>query len=113
MESFLRLRDQLETATLSYLDQPSRAGAAVLALLTDQLNSLIDLSAVPSAARRETGVRTYSLLMDIFGRVGAPDLTAIPDLEAVEDNGEDTFRIPGTPLRIVRIDEGEDRKSVV
>ena len=107
MESFLRLRDQLETATLSYLDQPSRAGAAVLALLTDQLNSLIDLSAVPSAARRETGVRTYSLLMDIFGRVGAPDLTAIPDLEAVEDNGEDTFRIPGTPLRIVRIDEGE------
>lgn len=107
MASFLRLRDELETATLSYLAAPDRAGAAMLTLLSDQLNSLIDLDAVPAASRRETGVRTYSLLMDIFGRIGAPDLSAMPDLDAVEDRGDATFRIAGTPLRLVRMAEGE------
>ena len=107
MKSFLRLRDDLETATLSYLAQPSRANASMLTLLSDQLNSLIDLDAVPASARRETGVRTYSLLMDIFGRIGDPDLTSIPDLEAVGDTSEPTFRIPKTPLRLVRVTSGE------
>lgn len=107
METWLRLRDQVEIETLSYLDRPSRSGAAVLALLSDQFNSLIDLSAVPAPARRETGVRTYSLLMDIFGRIGAPDLAAMPDLDAVKETDENVFRIPRTPLRLVRIDSGE------
>jgi MscS family membrane protein len=107
MESFLRLRDELETASLDYLAAPDRAGAATLMLLSDQFNSLIDLGAVPAASRRETGVRTYSLLMDIFGRIGAPDLAALPDLDVIEDTGDATFRIPGTPLRLVRMPEGE------
>jgi MscS family membrane protein len=107
METFLRLRDELETVTLSYLAGPGRADAARLALLSDQFNALLDLDALPAASRRETGVRTYSLLMDIFGRIGAPDLAALPDLDAVEASGADAFRIPGTPLRLVRMAEGE------
>jgi MscS family membrane protein len=106
LESFLRLRDRLETETLAYLSEPTRAGAATLVVLSDQLNSLIDLEAVPPAARRETGVRTYSMLMDIFGRIGAPDLMDLPDLDQIEESGQGYFRIPQTPFRLVRLSEG-------
>jgi len=52
-------------------------------------------------------VRTYSLLLDIFGRIGPPDLTALPDLDAIEETNDASVRIPGTPLRLVRVAEGE------
>jgi MscS family membrane protein len=106
MESFLLLRDRLETETLAYLAEPTRAGAATLALLSDQLNALIDLGATPPVQRREAGVRTYSALMDVFGRIGDPDLTALPDLDEIEDSGQGYFRIPRTPFRLVRMTEG-------
>ena len=104
--SFLRLRDRLESETLAYLDRPTRAGAAGLALLNDQLTALIDLGAVPPVHRREAGVRTSSALMDIFGRIGDPDLATLPDLEEIEDAGLGYFRVPRTPFRLVRITEG-------
>jgi MscS family membrane protein len=44
--------------------------------------------------------------MDIFGRIGPPDPAAFPDVDMVHEAGTDSFRIPETPLRIVRMAEG-------
>ncbi|MFO7642824.1 MAG: hypothetical protein R6W95_00435, partial [Desulfosarcina sp.] len=105
--TFLRLRDEMETAILSYTERNSFGGAARISLLSDQMVALIDLEPVPRTSRREVGVRTYTYLMDIFGRIGSPNPMAFPDAEKFEAEGGTSFLIPETPLRIVRIAEGE------
>ena len=96
--TFQRLSKELESSTLQYLAAPSLAGASELALLSDQFIALIDLEAVPAATRRETGIRTYGLLLDIFGRIDLPDLSTVPDLENVESADIKTFRVPQNSL---------------
>ncbi len=103
LATFVRLAAEMEQALLDYTARPSFAKAAQIGLLTDQLNALIDLVGVPASARREVGVDTYSFLMDIFGRIGPPDLEAAPDVDAVD---AEYYRIPETPLYIQRITEG-------
>jgi len=105
--TFLRLRDEMEAAILSYTERSSFGGAARISLLSDQMVALIDLEFVPRISRREVGIRTYTYLMDIFGRIGSPDPTAFPDAEKFEAGGSASFIIPETPIRIVRIAEGE------
>ena len=105
--SFLRLRDEMEAAILSYTERNSFGGAARISLLSDQMVALIDLEPVARASRREVGVRTYTYLMDIFGRIGSPDTKAFPEADKLEAAGNASFRIPETPIRIVRIAEGE------
>ncbi len=107
MESFLRLSEEMEAAVLTYTQDSTFEGAAQIALLSDQMASLIDLEPVASSSRREVGIRTFSYLMDIFGRIGSPDLAAFPNTDENEALHDATLRIPGTPLRIVRIPEGE------
>lgn len=107
LETFRRLTERLEQQVLDYIAAPSRARAAGLALLSDQFISLLQLDSVSAAARRETGVRTYSILIDIFGRIGLPDPAGVPDLETIEAEGIEAYRIPNTPLRLVRVAEGE------
>lgn len=107
LETFQRLTVQLEDKLLEYIAAPSLAGQAEIVLLSDQFISLLDLSSVSSAARRETGVRTYGILIDIFGRIGLPDPAMVPDLEAVEAAEISLYRIPRTPLRLVRMTDGE------
>ena len=106
LETFLRLSDEMETAVADYLARSTRAGAERLALLSDQMVALIDLDAVASVSRREVGIETATYLMDIFGRITPPDLTSVPDERAMEAEGAESFRIPGTPIRIDRIASG-------
>lgn len=107
LATFLWLSDEMEAVLLRYTVENTSTGAARLALLSDQMVSLIDLEPIARSSRREVGIRTTTYMMDIFGRIGSPDLAAVPDSEDVEDVDEPSFRIPGTPLRIVRITEGE------
>lgn len=107
IETYLRITDEMETAIATYLQRPSYELVAEIALMSDQLNSLIDLSSVAAATRRERGIETFEYLMDIFGRIGKPDTAAFPDVDFVDESGTDSFRIPETPLRIVRMTEGE------
>lgn len=107
IETFLRITDKMETAILAYLRQPSYALVAEISLMSNQLNMLMDLDNVPAATRRETGIQTFEYLMDVFGRIGAPDPEAFPDVDMIDDSGLDNFRIPETPLRIVRMTEGD------
>ncbi len=104
--SFLRLKGEMEAAAQAYLEKPSFRGSARLALLSDQMSALIDLDQVPSATRRDTGIRTYVYLMDIFGRIPVPDPALMPDADTFEADNDPSYRIPGTPIRIVEIGDG-------
>ena len=107
IETFLHITDEMETALIAYLGKPSYGQVAEIALMSDQLVSLIDLEEIPPAARRETGIETFQVLMDIFGRIGAPDAAEFPDVDKVQESGDVSFRIPKSPLYLVRIPEGE------
>ena len=104
--SFLEHRDALESAVAAYVAAPSRAGVAQVNLLLASLRSLIDLDGVPTAARQRVGNATVLALLDVFGRVGAPDPGTLPP--AASFDGEDVARIrlPGTPLRIGHDEDG-------
>ena len=75
-------------------------------LLREQAMFLIDASNVPHSQYEELASSTLSYLMDIFGRIDLPDLAAIPDID-----GElpPIWRVPGTPLRIIQVQEGPRR----
>jgi MscS family membrane protein len=104
--TFLRLRDEFEDALLSYSKNRTTDGADRVLLLRAQMRALLDLEEVASASRREVGNDTVALLLDIFGRVELPDLDEVPDADTFEDDGLAQYRIPKTPIRITRIDEG-------
>jgi MscS family membrane protein len=89
------------------LNNKSRELAEQMEVISDQLVALLDLSSVARASRREIGIDTTAYLLDILGRVELPDLDRVPGEEAFEDDVSPArWRIPGTPIRIVRADEG-------
>ncbi|MGR3805648.1 mechanosensitive ion channel family protein [Marinibacterium profundimaris] len=105
--SFTRVSGDLEAIVGAYLEDPSLDLLAEIALLSDELVFLINLEDVATATRRETGIRTFEYLMDIFGRIGDPDPLDFPDVDMIDQMTTGSMRIPQTPLRIERITEGE------
>jgi MscS family membrane protein len=85
----------------------SRRLAEHLHVIGSKFRALLNLSSVPRSSRREIGTDTIAYLLDILGRVELPDLESVPDEEAFEDDVSPAkWRIPGTPIRIVRANEG-------
>jgi len=107
LQSLYQLRDQLETSLDAYWQQQNTLNAAKVTYEIGQMRALIDLSQVPSASRRETGAQTAVYLLDILGRVTAIDAAALPGPDDLDDQSTIGFRLPGTPLRIVEITEGD------
>lgn len=106
LRTFLRLRDGLETALLDYRAKRSADGANLISLLTAQFRALLDLSQVARSSRKELGDATIIYLLDIFGRVEVPNLDIVPGADDFEEEGLAQYRIPKTPIRITRIDDG-------
>ncbi len=109
LTTFLQLRDDLEKTLLAVASE-GRTGADYerLLLLGDQFRALLNLSSVPSASRREIGSETMAFLLDILGRIKLPNLDNVPDVDTfADDAGPAVCRIPQTPIRIVRIAEGQ------
>lgn len=107
LETFKRLRNEYETSVNDYLRNPTRTKSNQAALILDQFVALIDLSLVPRASREEVGKQTVGYILDILGRIEEPDLQSVPSAESLQDEkGTVSWRIPNTPIRIDRIDEG-------
>lgn len=107
LESFLRISGELSESIVRYRTDKSAELTQKLALLSEQAAALIDLSAVPNAARQERGEETVMVLLDIFGRIPPPTPDDAPDVESVADlKGAVSWRIPQTPIRISLIEEG-------
>jgi len=107
LRTFLRLTRELENALLSSLKNRSRSNADRVVLIGPQLIQLIDLSSVPKALRREIGKDTLGFLLDIIGRLDLPPIESVPGADAFEDDEAPAkWRIPGSPIWIVRIEDG-------
>ena len=107
LESFLRLAREEGDLLLAYRKNPSRANAERERLFAPQLLQLLDLSSVPSATRQHVGENAFAYLVDIFGRVDLPPMERVPGEDAFDDEVTPVkWRIPGTPIRIARIEDG-------
>ena len=107
LKSFLRLRDELEQTLRSYRLNKSRKLAEQLQVIDSQFHALLNLSSVPQSSRREIGTDTTKYLLDILGRIELPNRESVPDEAAFEDDASSAkWRIPGTPIRIVRAGKG-------
>jgi len=107
LNSFFQLRDELESSVGLYLEEQTGEQFERLLLIFDHLRSLVDLSQVPLAEQRFVGDATSLALLDILGRIETPELDSVPDETVFDVSTPAAWRIPQTPLRIVRIDEGE------
>ena len=107
LQSLYNLRDNLETSLGAYWQQQNTSNEIQIVFVIGQIRALIDLSQVPPATRRETGTQTALYLLDILGRVKAIDAAALPGPDEIDDQAGNGFRLPGTPLRIVEIVEGD------
>lgn len=70
------------------------------------MRALLDLSQVASSSRDEVANDTIAVLLDIFGRLELPGIDQVPDADSFDDESLAQYRIPRTPIRITRIDEG-------
>lgn len=104
LETFLRLRADLERLLRLYREDGEARFVEEIDLKIEQFNTLLDMSHVPPASRREQGIVVILQLLDIFERVPLPALEEIP--VANVDKVDATYRIPNTPLRLLRMEEG-------
>jgi len=107
LSSFVRLTWLLESAMLNYQEQQTRSNYQRINQLGPGFLQLLDLSEVPRASRRTIGIDTVTRLLDIIGRIDLPPMEEVPDETTFEEGQESAvWRIPGTPLRIKRIEDG-------
>ena len=107
LKTFFYLRDSMEDAVLRYSHKRTADEAEHIFLLSAQFRALLDLSDVAQAIRADLAAETNAYLLDILGRVATPALDTVPDAESFADEtGFVQYRIPGTPIRITRIEEG-------
>jgi MscS family membrane protein len=108
LETFAHLKGEFERTYDLYRIDKTEALASRIMLINEKMLALMDLSALPQASRRETGIDTLAYLLDIFNRVELPDFDKVPgDEELGADNALLKWRIPGTPLFIARIEAGQ------
>ena len=107
LSTFLRLTRELEETLLAYQQNQNRVNADRVKMIGTQFQRLLDLSSVPGASRREVGIETLAILLDIVGRLDLPPMESVPDDAAFdEDETFKKWRIPHTPIKIVRIEDG-------
>ena len=104
--SFLALRDEIEKAVSNYVETRQKAEFERILLILDNLESMVDTSRVPEGKTGQVSARTVLALLDIFGRLPEQNLGLFPDTSELPLENDDSFTIPGTPLRLLRIDEG-------
>lgn len=102
LAAFVRLTNEFEEALIAYRQNETRHNSNRLVQLGAQFFELIDLSLVPQASRRDVGEDVTAYLMDILGRIELPAMASVPDA----DDDLVSWRIPSTPIKIVRIGDG-------
>jgi MscS family membrane protein len=107
LRTFLELTRELEKALLMSSKNKSRDNANRVALIGRQFLQLFDLSSVPKALQREIGLDTLGFFLDIIGRLDLPPIESVPGADAFGgDESPAKWRIPGSPIWIVRIEDG-------
>jgi hypothetical protein len=112
LETILLLAGELDSiAGVTGLDvaSDSRSTYRRILLVLEQARAVVDFSSLPQGTRREIGTSTVAYLFDILGRIDLPDPASVPGTATA--GSTDAWRIPGTPLRIIRVTEGPGTAS--
>ncbi len=81
-------------------------------ILFNRANDCLNLSEIPPALKRDTGLEGVVLLKEILDRIEVPPYAEIPDAEAVAADDELThWRLPQTKIDIVKVDSGVSAKE--
>lgn len=111
MQSFITLTKEAADRYAEFRESPSPATQNALWHISDKAERLFDLSQVAPANHRKIADETFYLLWEVMARLELPNLEDIPDTP-METSGEEEieqvrrWRIPGTEITIVRIEEG-------
>ena len=106
IESFLALRDAMEEAVSDYVETRQKTDFERVLTIMNELKAMVDTSDVPEGKKDQISTRTVLALLDIFGRIPIPDLGLAPDTSDLSLENKTTYTIPGTPLRLQRMDDG-------
>lgn len=97
----------LEDVVIKQRTAPSAEFQAEVYRLMQKLTSLLDLSAVSPANRRDTGRDAVAFLVDVIRRLDVPPLMAIPDAERYPDVTKPaSWTIPASEVTISRVMTG-------
>lgn len=107
MRTFQQLTNTLEVAVLDLREAPSPNKQAEVQRLAQKMLSILDLSDVPPAGRRDAGRDAIVFLIDVLRRIEVPPLDAIPDAKAFPDVEKPaSWAIPGSEITISRLMQG-------
>ena len=106
LQSLLDMRRETESTWHQYEQDRTHTNAFRVFAITPRLLEHFDLSQTPVALQREVGVKAAAALFDILGRVELPPMESVPEWDPFDESAPDTWRIPGTPIAISRINEG-------
>lgn len=111
MQSFMTLTSEAADRYGEFRDSPSPATQNALWQISDKAERLFDMSQVAPANRRKIADETFYLLWEVMARLALPNPDDIPDAPLYTNSDEKTqqimrWRIPGTEITIVRVEEG-------
>jgi MscS family membrane protein len=107
LETFQTLAAEVEDTAIAMRAAPSAASQAKIYRLMQKIGSLLDLSDIPPASRREMGRDAIVFLVDVLRRIDVPPLAAIPGADQFPDAAKPaSWTIPGTEITISRVLSG-------
>jgi MscS family membrane protein len=110
LKTFLESGDELAGfLAKDYLPAPTREKFGHASSLASRILRALDLSEVPPAARRKTGVTAATALYEVLSRLALPSFEEIPDAEQIAARpGANAKRwaIPNTEIVLVRAESG-------
>ena len=96
----------LQNAEDYWTKRLQRPPAASSAESSRRAKRCFDLSNVPATQQEVAATEAAVLLFDVLNRVDIPPLQEIPGADDPETRERGEWKIPNTPISIVRIDEG-------
>jgi MscS family membrane protein len=107
METLQTLIAAMEDTVLEQRGETTADGQAEVYRLMQKITSLLDLSGVSPASRRDTARDTIAFLVDVIRRLDVPALEAIPGAEQYPDTSKPaSWTIPGSEVTISRVMTG-------
>jgi MscS family membrane protein len=104
MATLQMLTAALEDVIVAHKAMPTIQKQAHISTLMQKLTSLLDLSEVPPASRRDTARDTIAFLVDVIRRIDVPPLSAIPgDQQFPDVTKPASWTIPESEVTISRI----------
>ncbi|MEM9238343.1 MAG: mechanosensitive ion channel family protein [Pseudomonadota bacterium] len=113
MEALYTGAAQLDLAIASYAERRAPKEYREVLRSLDALSDLFDLSEVPAALRPFVGHEIAAQTLDLLAQSGPVETSALPGPDEIAVDTTYTYRIPGTAIRLWRVEDGTRRGEVL